>query len=213
MLSARPLWIRFAWWSMRVAVTGVLFAAFVLPELQRLTGVDLALKVRRQVLSLSQFLPLAPRGSAQTEHLRPPERLYDCDEPGCHVARAALRQVGRPYAFGAKGSRATDCSGLVRWALAEAGIEAPSGTRRQFRIGQDVTHRSLIAGDLLFFETWRPGPSHVGLYLGDGVFVHTSSGQGQVVLERMDRPYFRKRFLGARRVVGEDQFATAEPRQ
>jgi cell wall-associated NlpC family hydrolase len=91
------------------------------------------------------------------------------------AVRAALDQVGRPYRWGATGPGSFDCSGLVRWAYARAGVALPRTSREQWWAGAPVGPGALRPGDLVF---WATDPSaaatihHVGVYVGQGLMVH-----------------------------------------
>lgn len=89
---------------------------------------------------------------------------------GVRAARAALREQGRPYVWGAAGPRAFDCSGLVQWAYRAAGVRLPKYTLDQFHAGVRVPRDRLRPGDLVFF--YPPTMHHVGIYIGDGMMVH-----------------------------------------
>jgi cell wall-associated NlpC family hydrolase len=93
-----------------------------------------------------------------------------------------------------------DCSGLVYRVLASHGIRAPHNSRALYRLGKSVAREDLQAGDLVFFHTRGRGISHVGIYLGDGKFIHASSAKGRVRVDRLDEGYYARRYVGARRV-------------
>ncbi|WP_067655132.1 C40 family peptidase [Nocardia harenae] len=87
---------------------------------------------------------------------------------------AALSKVGSPYVYGAAGPNAFDCSGLVKWSYAEAGVELPRTSGAQLSAGTPVSMDELEPGDMISFY----GGGHSGLYAGDGNVVHAStSGQ------------------------------------
>jgi cell wall-associated NlpC family hydrolase len=87
----------------------------------------------------------------------------------------ALAQRGKPYVWGAAGPSSYDCSGLMQYAYAAAGIRLPHSSRMQSTIGTPVAYGNLQPGDLVFF--YAP-VSHVGMYIGNGQMVHAStSGQ------------------------------------
>jgi cell wall-associated NlpC family hydrolase len=65
--------------------------------------------------------------------------------------------------------------------------------------GVPVPRDELQPGDIVFFQTLRPGPSHAGIYLGDGRFIHAASGARRVLVTPLDDDYYAPRFLGARR--------------
>jgi cell wall-associated NlpC family hydrolase len=88
--------------------------------------------------------------------------------------RAAVSRVGMPYVWGAAGPTAFDCSGLVQWSLAQAGVAMPRVAADQARTGPAVPVRRLQPGDLLFYRTDPTAPnyiSHVAIYLGRGLMI------------------------------------------
>ncbi|HVB38924.1 MAG TPA: C40 family peptidase [Vicinamibacterales bacterium] len=119
---------------------------------------------------------------------------------GRTIAEAALRQEGRPYRLGGDTPAGFDCSGLVQYVFAEYGLELPREARDQFRMGRPVARRAIRAGDLLFFHTIARGPSHVGIAIGGGRFVHAPNARGRVRVSLLSAPYWNRRFLGARRI-------------
>ncbi len=116
-----------------------------------------------------------------------------------NVVAAAQGFLGAPYRWGGRSPQGFDCSGLIYTVFAMNGIVLPRDTWPQYSSTQIVPKETMTRGDLVFFTTYRPGPSHVGLYLGRGRFIHASSRRG-VTISRLDDPYYAARFLGARRV-------------
>lgn len=114
------------------------------------------------------------------------------------VARSALRYLGRPYQWSGIGPRGFDCSGLVVRVFSALGISVPHSSAGQYQAGTAVPAALLGPGDLVFFHTYNSGPSHVGIYLGAGRFIHASVTRG-VIVSSMDEAYYRSRYLGARR--------------
>ena len=112
----------------------------------------------------------------------------------------ALRYRGVPYRYAGMTTRGMDCSGLVVRVLLTHGIRAPHSSRQLYRLGKGVPVDELRPGDLVFFNTRGRGISHVGIYMGDGKFVHASSSGGKVEVDRLDTGYYQKRLVGARRV-------------
>ena len=116
------------------------------------------------------------------------------------VTATALSLRGTPYAWGGTTPKGFDCSGFTRYVYAQHGIFLPRTAGHQYRIGAAVAARNLRPGDLVFFSTIAPGPSHVGLAIGGGRFVHAPSARGKVRVESLGARYWRRRYLGARRI-------------
>jgi cell wall-associated NlpC family hydrolase len=113
----------------------------------------------------------------------------------------ALALRGTPYRLGGeRPETGLDCSGLVRFVFAEAGVQLPRTVREQFAAGHRVDTRALRAGDLIFFDIADPGPSHVGIAIGPDAFVHAPGSGGVVRVDRLSAPYWQRRFRGIRRV-------------
>ena len=114
----------------------------------------------------------------------------------------ALGLRGTPYRHGgSEPSGGFDCSGLVQWVFAQHGTALPRETREQYAVGEKVDEDEIQPGDLVFFETVSKGPSHVGIALGGGDFVHAPSSRGVVRVESYKSDYWSDRLLGARRVA------------
>jgi peptidoglycan DL-endopeptidase CwlO len=114
------------------------------------------------------------------------------------LTRSALRFLGVPYVFGGTTSAGFDCSGYVQHVFAMIGIHLPRTADAQYYAGRRVRH--LRPGDLVFFQTYEPGPSHVGIYLGHGHFVHASSHG--VMVSSLSNPYWANRYIGAKNLNG-----------
>lgn len=112
----------------------------------------------------------------------------------------ALALLDRKYRFGGRNpDSGVDCSGLVSWIYEQAaGLRLPHNAAEIARITRPIPRDQLQPGDLVFFNTQDRPNSHVGLYVGDGQFVHAPSERGKVVrVERLDNRYFASRFDGA----------------
>ena len=118
------------------------------------------------------------------------------------AAQEALVNIGIAYRYGgASPERGFDCSGLVAHVFERAwGVTLPRSTAEQRSIGRAVKRAQLAPGDLVFYNTRNRPFSHVGIYLGDGIFVHAPRRGAKVRLENMDNSYWRARFDGARRL-------------
>ena len=117
------------------------------------------------------------------------------------VVQSALAFRGVPYRNGGSDPRSGfDCSGLVQYVYAKAGVGLPRETRYQYLTGREVDRDELEPGDLVFFRTVTNGASHVGIAIDGDRFVHAPSSRGVVRVERFEAPYWRSRYLGARRL-------------
>ncbi|WP_170233216.1 C40 family peptidase [Sporomusa termitida] len=120
---------------------------------------------------------------------------------GQQIASFAQRYLGVPYAWGGAGEGGFDCSGFIYYVYRQYNVALPRVADEQYNIGRNIRLADIEPGDLVFYSTYAPGPSHVGIYVGNGYFIHASSGAGQVTLTAMAKPYYQARFLGAHRVV------------
>jgi peptidoglycan DL-endopeptidase CwlO len=114
------------------------------------------------------------------------------------LTKSALRFLGIPYVFGGTSTAGFDCSGYVQHVFAMFGIHLPRTADAQFYAARRTHH--LRPGDLVFFQTYLVGPSHVGIYLGHGRFVHASSHG--VMVSSLSDPYWANRFIGADNAIG-----------
>jgi cell wall-associated NlpC family hydrolase len=119
---------------------------------------------------------------------------------GAALAANALALLGRPYRYGGNGPEAFDCSGLVRYVHQRIGLDVPRTTEAQFRAARPVPLEQLAAGDLLFFRIGGQGVAHVGIYAGDGRFVHAPQTGRPVESRPLADAYYRSRLLGAGRL-------------
>ncbi len=119
------------------------------------------------------------------------------------LLRVAQRMLAVPYRFGGTTLWGLDCSGFVQKTFAFLDLALPRSAREQFREGAKVAKADLSPGDLVFFRTYAKYPSHVGIYLGDNRFVHASSRERKVTVESLDTPYYVKRYIGAKRLLFE----------
>ena len=180
--------------SLRVVVRPLLgcalVAAFAMPVDAQMPAVKLGTAVQRRPFALWS------------------ESAHKLRDSLVNVARA---QIGTRYVFGGTTPRGFDCSGLVRYVMAALEVELPRTAAQQARIGDEVSTdpSSLRPGDLLTFgKKGRRGVSHIGIYVGQGRYVHASSVAGRVIESDRNRtgsPLI-KAWRGVRRIV-----AGAEP--
>ncbi len=117
------------------------------------------------------------------------------------VVDTAMKYIGVPYLWAGTTPNGFDCSGFTQYVFKQHGISISRTTLTQYQDGYYVAKADLQPGDLVFFEnTYREGISHVGIYAGDGKFIHSSSSVG-VTVTSMDNPYWASRYYGARRVL------------
>jgi len=119
---------------------------------------------------------------------------------GYALVGTALGLRGIPYRNGGSDPNGFDCSGFTQYVFAQYGVALPREVREQFRVGTPVQPDDLVAGDIIFFTTTEPGPSHVAIAIGGDEFVHAPSSAGVVRVEHLSSSYWSPRFLGARRV-------------
>jgi lipoprotein Spr len=121
--------------------------------------------------------------------------------------------LGVPYRYAGTSIRGIDCSAFVRKVLGKAyGIHLMGNSAGLFQTTSRVPRRKLEQGDLVFFRTGRKRISHVGIYLGDNKFAHSSRSRG-VIVSDLDTPYYRHRYAGAGRlpdIKPEPAFRVAE---
>ena len=134
-------------------------------------------------------------GCASTPHHEPPAH------PAAPAAAAiALDMLGKPYRHGGDTPKGFDCSGLVHYSYARAGVRVPRSTEAQRKGTKPVPPNKLKNGDLLFFDQDGKKYSHVAIYLGANWFVHAPSGGKTVRKDSLTDPFWSKHFLEARRV-------------
>lgn len=113
------------------------------------------------------------------------------------LVSSAMSFLGVPYVFGGVSPSGFDCSGFIQYVFASAGIVLPRLADEQYFATARVER--LRVGDLVFFETYCPGVSHVGMYLGNNEFIHASSNHG-ISVASLDSEYWGPRYVGAGRV-------------
>ncbi|WP_102273760.1 C40 family peptidase [Cytobacillus massiliigabonensis] len=118
-----------------------------------------------------------------------------------HILPLSKLYIGSPYQFGGTSPVGFDCSGYIQFVFKKMGVQLPRTTADQYHFGKDIDRAQLRVGDIVFFETYKDGPSHDGIYLGDNQFIHASTSKG-VMFSSLDDPYYwKERYIGAKRVL------------
>ena len=146
--------------------------------------------------SLGPTTPAPVSGAAPASSVAPPSPRRS------EALLQTLLALGLDYRYGGNSPvTGFDCSGLVAHVYLEAwNIRLPRNTSAQSKVGAPVSLAELQAGDLVFYDTLKRPYSHVGIYLGDGKFVHAPKTGAQVRVESLKSAYWAQRYNGARRV-------------
>ncbi len=116
------------------------------------------------------------------------------------VLRTAYNMRGVPYVYGGTSPYGFDCSGFTQYVFGVAGYDLPRTADGQYYSYRKVASNDLRPGDLVFFSTYAEGASHVGIYVGNGQFIHSGSSTGVAVASLWDG-YWGDCYLGAARVI------------
>lgn len=117
------------------------------------------------------------------------------------LVATAKNLIGTKYRGGGTTTAGFDCSGFVGYVYNDLGIDLPRTSSGMHATGTSVEKDDLKSGDLVFFNTTGKGVSHVGIYIGDGKFIHSSTSKGVKVDKLSDPYYWGKRYVGAKRVA------------
>ena len=120
------------------------------------------------------------------------------------LVKVAKSFMGAPYKYGGTTVKGLDCSAYVKKIYEIFDVQLPRSAREQFQVGSKIKREELAVGDLVFFKTRRyvKYPTHVGIYIGDGNFIHSSSGHGRigVKIDALSSDYYANAFTGATRI-------------
>jgi cell wall-associated NlpC family hydrolase len=117
------------------------------------------------------------------------------------VLQTAKQLQGVPYVWGGTTPSGFDCSGFVQYVMRQNNVPISRTAETQYNEGTWVSKSQLKPGDIVFFTTYKPGPSHVGIYMGNNQFIHASSGQGKIVISDLSNVYYSQHYIGAKRVI------------
>lgn len=125
------------------------------------------------------------------------------------LTATAYQYIGVPYVYGGTSTSGLDCSGFTQKVFKELGHTINRTSGSQYQQGNAVTKDNLQSGDLVFFNTSGAGVSHVGIFVGDGQFIHASTSDG-VTVSKLSESYWAKRYAGAKRIAN---FAAEEVKE
>ncbi|MBA1146155.1 C40 family peptidase [Ectothiorhodospiraceae bacterium WFHF3C12] len=129
----------------------------------------------------------------------PPAAIPEDGQDASVIVTAARNTLGTPYRYGGDDPAGFDCSGLVRYTHARAGLSVPRTVARQQAVATPVDADALRPGDLVFFRLSGWKPSHVGIYVGQGRFIHAPSSGGQVRYDHLQERFWTRHFDSAGR--------------
>nr|WP_272040526.1 C40 family peptidase [Paenibacillus sp. JJ-100] len=113
--------------------------------------------------------------------------------------------MGTTYKSGGTTLDGFDCSGFTRYVFGKLGIDLARQSSSQYDMGDSVSRMDMRPGDLVFFNTSGKGISHVGIFVGDGKFAHSSSSKG-VTITSLSENYWANRYVGAKRIMSTDVY-------
>jgi len=160
-----------------------------------------------RTLSSVKFKKMAKSNSKKSNKFSISDILFtgNSKQKSSNITKLAQKKLGRRYVWGATGKKNTfDCSGLTTYVCKKNGISIPRRAIQQSKYGKYVSRKDLKPGDLIFFDTSKRRKgyvNHVGIYLGNDKFIHASSAKKKVVITRLGKSFYSKRYKGARRVT------------
>jgi len=130
------------------------------------------------------------------------------------LVKVAKSFMGAPYKYGGNTLRGLDCSAYVKKIYEIFDVELPRSAREQYKVGNKISREELSVGDLVFFKTRRYAkyPTHVGIFIGDGNFIHASSGKSRlgVKIDTLSSGYYSGAYIGATRIKGNVDAASSQ---
>ncbi len=154
---------------------------------QTVTGIDVDGVVGEQTFRKLMERDMPPSRAGMVNTLR-------------RLISSALSYQGVPYVFGGISPYGFDCSGYTKYVFAQAGIDLPRMADDQFYATREIAKSELSRGDLVYFTTYTPGISHVGIYLGNDQFISATSSAGIAIRSLYDS-YWGPRYVAASRVI------------
>lgn len=188
-------WARIITWTDR---KGYVLAKYLVDSADKVEKVVVQAP-KPQETKQPEEIVVASRGTEenpQEEASVSPEAEKLADE----IVDYAKTWLGVPYRWAGNSKNGTDCSGLTYHVFKHFGIDVPRSSRAYSGIGTKVSRSEIKKGDILMWDTDRNGTiGHVGIYIGDGMFIHASSSKGKVVTRSLSS--YSEKYMGARRVI------------
>ncbi len=122
-------------------------------------------------------------------------------DEGQIIVDTAMKYLGVPYVWGGSSEKGFDCSGLVNYVYKECGYTINRTAAAIYENGTYVEMSDLQVGDPICFSSSSSSIGHVGIFIGDGQFIHASSGSGKVIISDLSESYYAKHYVGARHIV------------
>ena len=143
-------------------------------------------------------VPQQPGGPHERARVTAPAELEPSE--GEKIVGIAATLLGTPYRFGGDSpKRGFDCSGLVFYSFEQVGVKVPRTAADQRKAAERVQRANLEPGDLVFFRSSKGRVDHVGIYAGDGRFIHAPNSGKVVSYAYLDDPYYRSHYVSAGR--------------
>jgi len=130
-------------------------------------------------------------------------RPWRNDEERYGLIKQAKTLLGVPYKLGGDGLTGIDCSAFVKKMFSLVDVALPRTAREQYGVGKRISREELTTGDLVFFRTkpYEQNPTHVGIFMGNGQFIHASAlHRGGVRIDSLSSDFYNVRFIGGSRV-------------
>ncbi len=156
---------------------------------------------RNQLPSDKHIPPQAPK--LNTKYQQPSFPKNNLSNQRKIIVSHTIKNIGRPYQWGGT-SPATgfDCSGLIFYTHQKVGLNMPRTATALFKAGKPISKQHLNPADLVFFKNPNANKTlHVGIYIGDDMFVHAPGKNRPVTTASLNNPYFRRYYLGSRRYL------------
>jgi len=159
--------------------------------------------IKREDLKIGQIIVIPPK-DLLNETVEKETEVEKHTNLRTKIIEEALNYLGAKYRYGGGSKDGVDCSSLTRLVYKTIGILLPQNSYLQYKNGLEIKKDEALPGDLVFFKRGS-NIGHVGIYLGNDLFVHASYTLKRVVISSLSESYFKNRFAGFRRYLSEDE--------